>query len=92
VSRFCGPVTDVIQELAAEYGDRAAFIHVEIWRDFEENVVNEAAADWLLREGDLQEPWVFLIGSNGRVVARWDNVATRREIEPLLRELPPTEA
>lgn len=31
----------------------------EIWRDFQEKVVNEAAADWLLREGDLREPRVF---------------------------------
>jgi hypothetical protein len=88
VSRFCGPVTDMVQGLAADYGDRAEFIHVEIWRDFEQNIVNEAAAEWLLREGDLQEPWVFLIGADGRIVARWDNVATRREIEPLLRALP----
>lgn len=88
VSRFCGPVTDMIQELAADYGDRAEFIHVEIWRDFQENVVNRAAADWLLREGNLQEPWVFLIGADGRIAARWDNVATRQEIEPLLRALP----
>jgi hypothetical protein len=91
VSRFCGPVTDMVQGLAADYGDRAEFIHVEIWRDFEENVVNEAAAEWLLREGDLQEPWVFLVGADGRIVARWDNVATRGEIEPLLRGFPPME-
>jgi hypothetical protein len=88
VSRFCGPVTDMVAELAAEYGDRADFIHVEIWADFQEGAVNEAAADWLLREGDLEEPWVFLIGADGRVVARWDNVATRSEIEPYLEDLP----
>jgi hypothetical protein len=87
VSRFCGPVTDMVAELAAEYGDRAAFVHVEIWADFQEGAVNEAAADWLLRAGDLQEPWVFLIGADGRIVARWDNVATRSEIEPFLRDL-----
>ena len=34
------------------------------------------------------EPWVFLIGADGRIAARWDNVATRGEIEPLLRDLP----
>jgi hypothetical protein len=89
VSKFCGPVTDVVAELAAEYGDRAEFVHVEIWRDFQNQVVNEAAAAWILRDGSLQEPWVFLIGGDGRVLARWDNVATRDEMEPLLRELPP---
>jgi hypothetical protein len=89
VSRFCGPVTDMVAELAAEYGDRAEFIHVEIWADFQEGALNEAAADWLLRDGDLEEPWVFLIGADGRIAARWDNVATRAEIEPFLVDLPP---
>jgi hypothetical protein len=88
VSRFCGPITDMVADLAAEYSDRAEFVHVEIWKDFQGQVVNRAAADWLLRDGDLQEPWVFLIGSDGRIVARWDNVATRQEIEPYLQDLP----
>lgn len=88
LSRFCGPVTDTVQELAATYADRAAFIHVEIWRDNPSQTLNRAAADWLLRDGDLQEPWVFLIASDGRIAARWDNVATRGEIEPLLQALP----
>jgi hypothetical protein len=88
VSRFCGPVTDVIEDLARDYGDRAEFIHVEIWRDFQGQVINRAAAEWLLRDNELLEPWVYLIGADGRIVARWDNVATRQEIEPLLRRLP----
>ena len=29
-----------------------------------------------------------LIDADGRIVARWDNVATRQEIEPLLQDLP----
>ncbi len=89
VSRFCGPVTDMVQELAAEYGNRAEFIHIEVWRDFQGRVVNKGAADWILREDTLQEPWVFLIGQDGRVTERWDNVATRQEIEPFLQGLPP---
>jgi len=89
VSKFCGPVTDMVQELAADYGDRAEFIHIEVWRDFQGQVVNKAAADWILREDSLLEPWVFLVGADGRVAARWDNVATRQEIEPLLEDLPP---
>lgn len=88
VSRFCGPITDMVQELARDYPDRAEFIHVEIWRNFERGVINETAAEWLLRDNDLREPWVFLIGSDGLIAARWDNVATRNEIEPLLKGLP----
>lgn len=91
VSKFCGPVTDMVQELAADYGDRAEFIHIEVWRDFQGQVINQGAADWILREDNLQEPWVFLVGADGRVAERWDNVATRQEIEPFLRDLPPLE-
>ena len=87
-SRFCGPVTDVVEELAGTYGDRASFVHVEIWRDFQGRVLNKAAADWLLRDDDLSEPWVFVIGADGRITARFDNVVTRAELEPLLQQLP----
>ena len=48
----------------------------------------KAAADWLYRNGDLNEPWVFLIGGDGKIVARFDNVSTRAELEPILRQLP----
>lgn len=89
VSRFCGPVTDLVQELAAAYADRADFIHVEIYRDFQAGLVNQAALDWLKPPGgDLREPWTFLIGSDGRIAGSWDTVVTRTEIEPLLAALP----
>lgn len=92
VSQFCGPITDMISELAADYSDRADFVHVEIWRDFQERVINKAAADWLLRDDNLNEPWVFFVDGEGIIRGRWDNVATRAEIEPFLRDLPPLEA
>jgi hypothetical protein len=90
VSRFCGPVTDLVAELAAEYADRADFIHVEIYRDFQSGQVNQAALDWLSNSsGDLREPWTFLIGADGRIAGSWDTVVTRGEVEPLLKALPP---
>ncbi|HEX2048713.1 MAG TPA: hypothetical protein VHF27_13180 [Acidimicrobiales bacterium] len=87
-SRFCGPITDMVDELAHQYGDRADFVHVEIWRDFQNRTVNKSAADWVLRDEQLNEPWVFVVGADGRISARFDNVATREEIEPLLAALP----
>ena len=86
VSQFCGPVTEVVAGLAEEYGDRASFIHVEIWRDYEKREINKAAADWLLRGGNLNEPWVFVIGADGRITARFDNVATEDEVRKALDE------
>ena len=89
-SRFCGPITDMIQELSHRYGDRADFVHIEVWRDFQNTVVNKAAAEWIFpeRSTGLAEPWVFVVGADGRVTARFDNVATQAEIEPLLQALP----
>jgi len=88
VSQFCGPIVDMIADLESEYADRAEFVHVEVWRDFQNQVVNRGAADWLLRDGDLLEPWVFFVDGEGVIRGRWDNVATRGEIEPHLQDLP----
>lgn len=89
VSRFCGPITDEAAKLAETYSDRAAFIHVEVWKDFDQKQLNDAAAEWIsTSDGGAQEPWVFLIGADGKIVRRFDNVATREAIEPLLQALP----
>ncbi len=79
----------MVASLEEEYGDRANFIHVEVWRDFQNTVVNKGAAEWIFRNDDLTEPWIYLIDDKGKIAARWDNVATEQEIEPLLEELPP---
>jgi len=88
VSRFCGPVTDMVQELANRYEGTAEFIHVEVWKDFEANVANDAANEWLNRSGTLNEPWLFLIGPDGKILARWDNLFRAEEVEPALDALP----
>jgi hypothetical protein len=89
VSRFCGPVTDMIGDLARQYGDRADFVHVEIYRDFQAGLVNQTAIDWLKTgNDDLREPWTFLVGADGRVAGSWDTVVTRGELEPILAALP----
>jgi hypothetical protein len=87
VSRFCGPVTNVVQNLAADFEGDVSFIHVEVWRDFTNNVVNVAAADWLLRGDSLNEPWAFLIGEDGTILQRWDNLFTESELRAALTDL-----
>jgi hypothetical protein len=89
VSMFCGPITDTIGELAKQYADRARFIHVEVWKDYKAQQLNDAAKEWIARGPDINEPWVFLIGADGKVAARFDNIATRPEMEALLQKLPP---
>ena len=87
-SRFCGPTVDEIAALDRKYRDRAVFIHVEIWRDFQGRVINQAAADWLYRDDTLTEPWTYLIGSNGRIIDRWGALFDPGEVSAELSKLP----
>src|SRR3546814_6562169 len=83
VSRFCGPITDSVQELAATYADRANFVHIEVWRDFEQNKLNRGAAEWIYpdEEANPSEPWVFLIDGEGTIVQRWETVVNAGDLE-----------
>lgn len=83
-SQFCGPVTDMVDELSRAYSDRADFIHVEVWKDGQKRVLNDTMNEWHMDA----EPWVYVIGADGKIVLRLDNVATRAEIEPFLQHLP----
>lgn len=89
VSQFCGPVTEMVQDLARRYADRAAFIHVEIWKDYEAQELNEAAVEWLqMPDGNLTEPWLFLIGPDGKIVDRWSSLWSEDEVARALEALP----
>lgn len=87
VSQFCGPITETIEDLERRYGDVAEFIHLEVWEDFNASVLNPAAAAWIQTEQGGNEPWVFLVGEDGTIEARWDNVLDTDELEGLLRDL-----
>ena len=89
VSRFCGPVTDGVQALAQQYDGRANFVHIEVWRNFEESTINRGAAEWIYPEGaeGAFEPWVFLVDGAGVISERWDNVANAEQIESALQTL-----
>lgn len=86
-SRFCGPLTDVLADLAETYADQAEFIHLEVWKDHEGNELNEAAAAFIQTEAGGNEPWVFLLDADGTVLARWDNVVDLDELTTMLDEI-----
>jgi hypothetical protein len=87
-SMFCGPTLDAVRAIAADHAGQAEFIHVEIWKDYAKSVVNQAAADWLLRNGDLTEPWLYLIGSDGTILDRWGPLFDPEEVGAALDALP----
>jgi hypothetical protein len=87
VSKFCGPITDMVATLAKEKKAQADFIHVEVWKDYDKQLLNDAAADWVaLTPNGGTEPWVFVVGSDGIVKARFDNVVTEEELRAALDE------
>jgi hypothetical protein len=65
-SRVCGPVVDVAEQEQHEYGDKADFIHMEIYNndDPAQQVRPQVRAFRL-----PSEPWLFTIDSNGRIAA-----------------------
>jgi hypothetical protein len=90
VSLMCGPETDGLEALAQQYPDRAVFIHVEIWRDYQKSVVNRAANDWVCCDatGSLTEPWLFLIGPDGVIKDRWGPLFDPDTVAKELAQLP----
>jgi hypothetical protein len=88
VSLVCGPLTDHLADVAERFSDRADFVHIEVWEDFEQQRLSPAAAVWIQTGTGGNEPWVFLVDATGTVIARWDNVIDPVELEAALRALP----
>jgi hypothetical protein len=83
-SKFCGPLTDLLQKRAEEKratDNDVAFIHLEVWNDFANTVINKFAADWIFDGSQGREPWLFAVNREGIVVARYDNLLTAEDLE-----------
>ena len=91
VSKFCGPLTDIMNDLAVEAQKAKSdvgFVHLEVWRSFEKNEVNRSAAEWIMPNGaEGREPWVFLIDRRGRVAARWDSLVAESDLRSAIASL-----
>lgn len=66
-SRVCGPVVDIALQMRKKFGDRVAFIHQEVFVD---NYVERGLREPLRRYGLPTEPWLFTVGTDGRIAAR----------------------
>ncbi|HTG47767.1 MAG TPA: hypothetical protein VK646_08950 [Actinomycetota bacterium] len=86
-SQFCGPSADALERIAETGPKDADYIHVEIWKDFGAHEVNAAAAAWVYRDGDLTEPWLFLIAPNGTIVDRWAPLFDPAQVMAELRKV-----
>jgi hypothetical protein len=77
-SRVCGPVVDIAEQVKAQEGEKAEFIHMEIYRN---NVVEQGFRPQVARFRLPTEPWLFTFDRKGRVAARLEGAFSVRELE-----------
>ena len=81
-SRTCGPVVDVVDHVRRRLGKtRVRFIHVEIYEDNRPPETNRWVKEWKLPT----EPWVFLVGRDGRIKERFEGAVSVAELEAAVR-------
>jgi hypothetical protein len=83
-SRVCGPTVDIVEQVKAEFGDRAAFIHMEV---FNENDPSKGLRPQLRAFHLPTEPWAFVIDRNGRIAARFEGAFGADELEAAVRKV-----
>jgi len=81
-SRVCGPVTDIALQLKSEYGDRIEFIHQEVFVD---NTLEKGLRRPLEAFNLRTEPWLFVVGRDGRITARLEGSFGEQAFERALK-------
>ena len=76
-SRVCGPVVDIAEQVKSELGDKADFIHMEIYND---NEIAKGERPQVRAWNLPTEPWAFAIDRDGRVVARLEGAYSADEL------------
>ncbi len=66
-SRVCGPVVDVALQERATFGDQVEFIHQEVYAD---NDPQKGLRRPLQQFRLPTEPWLFVVGKDGKITAR----------------------
>jgi len=66
-SRVCGPVVDIAEQMKSRYGKQVEFIHQEVYKN---NDVKQGLRRPLEQLNLATEPWLFVVGKDGRITAR----------------------
>jgi hypothetical protein len=74
---------DVLEAVRRRFAARGVrFIHVEVFRD---NNAQRGYNTWMRQWGLLSEPWVFLVGGDGRVKAKFEGSVSVAELAAAVR-------
>jgi hypothetical protein len=84
VSRVCGPVVDIAQEVehTLPIAKQFAFIHMEIYNN---NKVVDGYRPQVAAFRLPSEPWVFVVNKHGRIAARMEGAFSVDELQNALR-------
>jgi hypothetical protein len=83
-SRVCGPVVDVAQQVADEFGDQVDFIHMEVYVD---NDIGKGERPQLKAFELKSEPWTFLVDAEGVVRDRIEGAYGVAELEAAVEKM-----
>lgn len=83
-SRVCGPVVDVAEQVKEQYGDEAAFIHMEIYND---NDPNNGVRPQVRAFGLPSEPWLFAIDRQGVIRAEVEGAFGVERLTSVVKEV-----
>ncbi|MBX7159384.1 MAG: hypothetical protein K1X95_03755 [Acidimicrobiia bacterium] len=89
-SRTCGPTVDQIKQVAATHPN-CTYVHVEIFEDLDSPVPKKyvpAVTEWNLPS----EPWVFAVGADGRVAARFEGAMSDQSLRDAVEAVCPEAA
>jgi hypothetical protein len=82
-SRTCGPVVDVVDAVRRRFSASGVrFIHVEAYRD---NDPHKGFNRWMRQWSLPSQPWTFLVGSDGRVTAKFEGALSEAELVAAVR-------
>jgi hypothetical protein len=85
-SRVCGPVVDVVQQVADEYKGKADFIHMEVYN---ENDAGKGIRPQLEAFNLRTEPWTFLVDRDGVIRDRIEGAYGVFELEQAMKSIVP---
>jgi hypothetical protein len=83
-SRVCGPVVDVAEQVKEQYGDKAAFIHMEIYKD---NDPSKGVRPQVRAFHLPSEPWLFAIDRQGVIRAVIEGAFGVDELTKVVKEV-----
>ena len=84
-SKWCAPVLNSVATVRDAVGDKANFIHIEVYEDFQTLTYVPEMAEWGLET----EPYLFILDDAGRVTASLAGPVSPRELTQALEPVLP---